>query len=163
MKPVLMIFLVLSGLSSTFAQDKILGTVSKVIDGNTIEITTSQKETYKVLLHGIDCPDPGQPQAERATEYLSSLLLNKSVTIALHGRDRLGNRMGDIHIEGAPDPRHEMLKAGLAWTSEHQPDPVLEALKEQARQQNLGLWQEENPTPPWAYRRQQTMLEAKGS
>lgn len=157
-----MIFFVLQ-LSTAYTQEKILGTVTKVIDGNTIEITTLQKEAYHVLLHGIDSPEPGQPHAERATQYLASLLLNKPVTISLHGRDRQGNRIGDIHIEGAPDPRHEMLKAGLAWTSEHQPDPALEALKEQARQQNIGLWQESDPTPPWTYRRQQTMLDAKGS
>jgi len=163
MKLVLMNFLVVLGFHSCFAQEKILGTVSKVIDGNTIEVTTYEAETYKVLLHGIDSPDPGQPHAERATEYLNNLLLNKHVMISLHGRDRLGNRMGDIHIEGAPDPRHEMLKAGLAWTTERQSDPTLEALKEQARQQNIGLWQEPNPTPPWTFRRQQTLLEAKGS
>ncbi len=164
MKFVLRILALTSFLSfQASAQDKLMGTVSNVIDGNTIEILTYEQETYKVLLHGIDSPDPGQPHAEQSTEYLKRLLLRKHVQIVMHGRDRHGNRLGEIHIEGSPDPRHEMVKAGMAWTSEHQPDPQLEALKEEARQKNIGLWKEENPTPPWTYRRQQTLTEAKSS
>ncbi len=145
------------------AEEKILGTVSEVIDGNTILVETRSGESYKVLLHGIDSPEPGQPHADQSTQFLKQLLLRKHVTITLRGRDRHGNRLGEIHIDGSPDPRHEMVKAGMAWTDEKQADPKLEALKEEARQKNIGLWQEENPTPPWTYRRQQTMQEAKGS
>lgn len=164
MKIVLRIFsLVFFASLSCPAQDKLLGTVSSVLDGNTIEVTTYEQETYKVLLHGIDSPEPGQPHHEQSTEYLKKLLLRKHVMIIMKGRDRHGNRLGEIHIDGAPDPRHEMVKAGMAWTSERQPDPELEALKEEARQKNIGLWKEENPTPPWTYRRQQTLAEAKSS
>ena len=52
-----------------------------------------------------------------------------------------------------------MVTQGLAWTSEKEPAEELESLKEQARTQGKGLWGEENPTPPWTFRRQQTMLD----
>lgn len=146
---------------SIYAGEEIKGKIISVIDGNTIEILTVDQETYKVLLHGIDSPDPGQHYAEQAKKFLENLLLNKSVTIDLHGKDRLGNRLGEIHVEGTPDPRHELVKAGLAWTTE--PISELEELKERAKTQGKGLWQEENPTPPWLYRRQQSMLQAKSS
>ena len=120
-------------------------------------------ETYKVLLHGIDSPDPGQHYADQAKRMLEKLLLKKEVTIVMHGKDRLGNRLGEIKIEGAPDPRKEMVTQGLAWTSEKEPVKELESLKELARAQGKGLWGEENPTPPWTFRRQQTMLEEKTS
>lgn len=146
---------------SIYAGEEIKGKIISVIDGNTIEILTGDQETYKVLLHGIDSPDPGQHYAEQAKKFLENLLLNKSVTIDLHGKDRLGNRLGEIRVEGTPDPRHELVKAGLAWTTE--PISELEELKERAKTQGKGLWQEENPTPPWLYRRQQSMLQAKSS
>ena len=148
---------------SSFAEEKIHGFVNEVVDGNTILIRTTDREEYKVLLHGIDSPDSGQHYAEQSKKMLQRLLLNKWVTIVFHGKDRTGNRLGEIQIDGAPDPRHELLKAGLTWTSEKVLIPELEEIKDEARQKNLGLWQEANPTPPWMYRRQQTMTEAKSS
>lgn len=146
----------------SWAEDEFKGRVTSVIDGNTIEVLSTDKETYTVLLHGIDCPDPGQHFAEQAKKYLEDLLLNKEITIQLKGKDRKGNRIGEIHIkDGATDPRAEMVRAGLAWTTE--PIEELEELKERARSHGKGLWQDENPTPPWLYRRQQSMMQAKSS
>ena len=147
----------------TFAENEIKGIVTNVIDGNTIEVLSTDHEVYKVLLHGIDSPEPGQNYSEQAKRLLSKLLLEKSVTILLHGKDRLGNRLGEIRIEGGPDPRHELVNEGLAWTSEREPIAELESLREHARQKGKGLWREENPTPPWIFRRQQSMLQAKSS
>lgn len=147
---------------TTIAQPPIHGTVVGVIDGNTLLVETSD-DTYRVLLHGIDSPEPGQRFADQSTARLKELVLNKRVTIQLQGRDRQGHRIGRIYLDSATDPHHEMVKAGLAWPAEKHIDPALEALKEEARQKSLGLWSEENPVPPWTYRRQQTMQEAKSS
>jgi len=147
---------------TTLAQAPLHGTVIGVIDGNTLLVETAD-DSYRVLLHGIDSPEPGQRFAEQSTVRLRELVLNKRVTIQLQGRDRHGNRIGRIHLDSATDPHHEMVKSGLAWPAEKHNDPTLEAFKEDARQKNLGLWSDENPVPPWTYRRQQTMLEAKSS
>jgi micrococcal nuclease len=144
------------------AEEDIRGVVTKVIDGNTIEVT-SNNDIYKVILHGIDSPEPGQHYAEQARKMLERLLLRKDVTLKMHGKDRLGNRLAEIIIDGKLDPRRELLNEGLAWTSEREPNPELESLKEQARLQGRGLWGEQNPTPPWTYRRQQTMMVEKTS
>jgi len=141
---------------------EIKGVVHNVIDGNTIEIIDFTGE-YVVYLHGIDCPELGQNYGEQAKKMLTKMILNKHVTIVLRGKDRLGNRLGVIYVEGSPDPRRELIKEGLAWTSERQPVEELEALKEQARLSGKGLWKEDNPTPPWIYRRQQTMAQEKSS
>lgn len=161
MKACIPLFLLTFFSINGFAAEEIKGKVTSVIDGNTIEILTRDQETYKVLLHGIDSPDPGQNYAEQAKKFLEDLLLNKSVIIELRGKDRLGNRLGEIHVEGTPDPRQELVRAGLAWTTE--PVADLEELKERAKTQGKGLWQDENPTPPWLWRRQQSMLQAKSS
>src|SRR6185295_18804109 len=70
-------------------------------------------------------------------------------TILLHGNDRTGNRLGDIRVEGVADPKRELIRAGLAWTTDVDPSGELETLKEHAKEQGLGLWSEENPMPPW--------------
>lgn len=145
------------------AEETLHGTVTEVVDGNTILIRTHEGEEYKVYLHGIDSPEPGQEYAEQSKKLLERLLLKKKVSIAMNGKDRLGNRLGIIQVDGAPDPRHELVKAGLAWPAEKNTNTELESMKETAKASSLGLWQQENPTPPWVYRRQQTMLQSKSS
>ena len=162
MRTMLSIFLLSCYSIASWAGDEFKGRVTSVIDGNTIKVLSADQETYTVLLHGIDSPDPGQHFAEQARKYLEDLLLNKEIIIQLKGKDRQGNRIGEIHIEGgAPDPRAEMVRAGFAWTTE--PIEALEELKERARSFGKGLWQEENHMPPWLYRRQQSMMQAKSS
>lgn len=148
--------------SVLFANEIISGKVITVIDGNTLEVFTSENETYKILLFGIDSPELGQTFGEQAKLHLEKLILNKSVNIEIQGKDRLGNRFGIIKNEDL-DPRKELLQEGLAWTSEKQPLPELEVIKEKAREKGKGLWKEQDPTPPWAYRRQQTMAQFKSS
>ena len=154
----------LSGLFAGQGKDiKISDDDGQVISKLSVTAKGAIKETYKVLLNGIDSPEPGQNYAEQAKRLLGKLLLNKTVTITLRGKDRLGNRLGDIHIDGASDPRNELIKEGLCWTSEKEPVAEFESLKEEARAKGKGLWSDENPTPPWTYRRQQTMTQQKSS
>ena len=158
-KILLLVFCTVSFFS--FAGEEIKGKVTSVIDGNTIEITLNSGEKYTVLLHGIDCPDLGQNFAENARTLVQKLLLNKNITIVVKGKDKVGNRIGDILVEGVPDPKRELIRTGLAWTTD--PDPELESLKEHARDQGLGIWSEENPMPPWLFRRHQAMAQPKSS
>jgi micrococcal nuclease len=145
------------------ANDEVTGKVVTVIDGNTIEVATAENETYKILLHGIDCPELEQDYGDKAKRYLEKILLNKSVSVKIQGKDRLGNRLGVVILDGQGDPRHELLEEGLAWTSEKNPVEELEAIKEKARGKGKGLWKDENPTAPWIFRRLQTLTQFKSS
>lgn len=147
----------------TFGRDEISGKVMAVIDGNTIEMLGEDNETYKIMLHGIDCPELEQEFGEKAKHHLEKLVMNKSVTVQLKGKDRWGGRLGVIILDDKIDPRHELLIEGLAWTSEVNPHPELEVMKEQAREKRKGLWKTENPVAPWTFRRQQTMSQFKSS
>ncbi len=133
--------------------------VISVIDGNTIQIMTTDGERVQILLYGVDSPDEGQKFSMEAKKLLESLLLNKMVTLIDRGKDRYGNRIAEVTAKGVNDPQRELLRSGLAWTSG--PDEEMESLKEHARKQGLGIWAEENPLPPWLYRRQQSMLKPK--
>jgi micrococcal nuclease len=145
------------------AIDVISGKVVTVIDGNTVEVMAQDNEIYKIMLHGIDCPELGQAYGDKAKLFLEELLLDKSVRVELKGKDRWGTRLGVIVIEGEIDPRFELLNQGLAWTAEVNPIEALEGLKEMARLKGKGLWKENNPTPPWVFRRKQTLMQIKSS
>jgi endonuclease YncB( thermonuclease family) len=148
--------------SMVLKAEVISGKVVAVIDGNTLEVFTPENETYKILLYGIDCPEMGQEFGEKAKMLLEKLVLNKSVNAEIQGKDRWGNRLGIVLIDGK-DPREELLEQGLAWTAERNPIESLEAIKEKSKQRGTGLWKEQDPTPPWVYRRQQTMTQVKSS
>lgn len=140
------------------------GRVVTVIDGNTLEVETATEGIMKVMLFGIDCPELTQGYGEKAKAFTEKLMLNKEVTISIQGKDRWGNRLAVVRlVKGDKDPRVELLKEGLAWTAEKNPDPDLDAHRLTAQNKGRGLWKDENPTPPWTYRRQQTMAEAKSS
>lgn len=146
--------------SKTYEQ--IEGKVISVIDGNTFELIASDGETYKILLYGIDCPEIGQPFADVAKTQLEKILLKEKVVVEIQGKDRWGNRLG-VPLLKRIDPRHELLKAGLAWTAERNPIEELEIIRDEALKSQKGIWRESDPTPPWIYRRQQSMLQVKSS
>ena len=58
----------------------IKATVRSVVDGNTIEVLTSDKRNFRVLLYGIDSPELGQKFGIEAKKYLEEKVLNKSGT-----------------------------------------------------------------------------------
>jgi endonuclease YncB( thermonuclease family) len=136
------------------------GKVVSVVDGNTLEVISAEKETYRIVLVGIDCPETGQPYAEEAKKFLEEAMLRKSIDVKLVGKDRWGNYLGEI-MTGI-EVSAELVKRGLAWCTEKNAPEKLKALEQQAREQRVGLWQEESPTAPWIYRRQQSMLQPKG-
>jgi micrococcal nuclease len=145
------------------SNDSVNGKVISVLDGNTIEVVGEDKENHVVMLAGIDSPELTQEYGEKAKKYLEKMLLEKKVIVHFQGKDRKGNKLAVVLLKGEIDARIELLKVGLAWTSEKDPLPELEVHRTEAQEKGRGLWKEENPTPPWTYRRQQTMLHPKSS
>jgi len=159
-----LIFIALFALwSNGFAGNILNGKVTSVIDGNTFEMLADDNESYKIMLFGIDCPEPGQEFFDKAKKSLEKMILNKKVNVTIQGKDRWGNRLGIALIDGTIDPRYDLLEAGLAWTSERDPIQELETIKQKAQGKGKGLWKEQDPTPPWIYRRQQTLTQLKSS
>jgi endonuclease YncB( thermonuclease family) len=141
-------------------REEIHGIVKSIVDGNTLIISTPERDNQHILLHGVDSPEAGQKFAAEAKMLLEKMMLNRHVTIVIHGKDRNGNRLGEISFDGI-DPRKELVKAGLAWTYGLGETHELNLLSEDARRNGNGLWSDSNPTPPWIYRQQQSMLEPK--
>jgi endonuclease YncB( thermonuclease family) len=83
----------------------------------------------------------------------------QQVTIEYQKRDRYGGIVGKVLVNGV-DVCLEQVKAGFAWhykkyQHEHSPEDrqLYAAAKIRARDERLGLWRENNPNPPWEYRR----------
>lgn len=109
-----------------------------------------------------DSPELEQEYGDKAKRLLEKLILDRNVEVQIQGKDRLGNRLGIILIDGE-DPREKLLEEGLAWTSERNPIEAFETIKEKSKENRKGLWKEIEPTPPCIFRRQQTMLQFKTS
>jgi len=144
------------------ANDEILARVTAVIDGNTIEIESENNGRQRVLFIGIDCPELDQEFGEYAKKFVEKLLLNKKIKVVFKGKDRVGNHLAIVLIND-DDVRIELLKEGLAWTAEKNPAEDLEPYRSWAQQKSRGLWKQSNPTPPWVFRRQQSMSQPKSS
>lgn len=143
--------------------NRISGKVTAVVDGNTLEVVTETDESYRVVLEGIDCPELGQQFGEEAKQHLEKMIRGREVTVHLLGKDRWGNYVGVAYINQHTDLRIGLLNRGLAWTTEKGQNEELKQLENQAREMRTGLWSNENPTAPWIYRRQQSMLTVKSS
>ena len=139
------------------------GKVTRVIDGNTLEFTSCEGERYTIVLSGIDCPELTQAFGDEARICLQKLALNKNATVTMIGKDRSGNSIAEVMVDGKKDPRIQLLKDGLAWIEEGKSAAELETYKVASQSKKKGLWKDENPTPPWTYRRQQSMMTPKSS
>ena len=149
--------------SAMAASEVLEAKVLAVVDGNTLEVKSADGEVYTVMLKGVDSPELQQEFGDEARVFLEKLVLKKNVKIALEGKDRWGNRLAVVWMKGVVDLRVELLKAGLAWTAERNPLPELENVRKEAQEKEKGIWASDEPTPPWVFRRQQTMLQEKSS
>jgi micrococcal nuclease len=163
MKTCLLIVVCLLGVDAYSGATEFTGKVVAVIDGNTFEVLTEDQQLKKFILAGIDSPEPGQPYSDKAKKLLEKLILEEKVIVQVEGKNRWGYTAIVTVVKNNSDPRLELLEQGLAWTSEQNPIEDLEKIRAKAQKQSKGLWKDEEPTAPWIYRREQSMLQAKSS
>lgn len=132
--------------------------VVAVLDGDTILIR-QQNAVRKVRLAGIDAPEKQQAYGLEAKQQLSSLVLNRNVTIETSAVDDYGRLIGEIKLD-KKNINHEMIRLGYAWeySYRHQNKQLkqLQLQQQQAQQRTLGLWQDKKPTEPWLWRKNNT-------
>jgi endonuclease YncB( thermonuclease family) len=93
------------------------GTVTYVVDGDTVDVRLASGRTERVRLIGIDTPERGQCGAAKATAYARSLA--QSRTAVLQGdatqatRDRYGRLLAYVWV-GGRDLGFRQLTRGLA-------------------------------------------------
>ncbi len=149
---VLALFLLLSAIGCLAPTQALEGevAVTRVIDGDTIEVTISGI-AYKVRYIGVDTPelDDKRPEfcilAEEATKLNKQLVegeivwLEKDVSETdIYKRLLRYVYVDDIFVNA------ELVKQGLAWAKAYEPDiryqDYLEELEAKAREAGLGIW-----------------------
>ncbi|TSC58089.1 MAG: micrococcal nuclease [Candidatus Peregrinibacteria bacterium Greene0416_19] len=125
--------------------------VSRVIDGDTIEVTLHDNATEKIRFIGIDTPetvDPRQPVecfGKEASRNMQSLVAGKAVRLdadPAQERDRYQRLLRYVHVDDQ-DIGAAMIRDGYALSYKRYPHPRLEeynALERSAREEGRGLW-----------------------
>jgi endonuclease YncB( thermonuclease family) len=135
------------------ADGSISGRVVGVADGDTLTVLDDTNQQHKIRLAGIDAPEKAQPFGQVGKQRLSELCYNKQATVEVVNTDRYGRTVGDVTCDGV-HANAEMVSGGNAWVYRHY-DKGFEsfyALEEAAKEARLGLWADDNPTPPWEWR-----------
>jgi endonuclease YncB( thermonuclease family) len=155
----LAVFTICSFASLSFAREPIRtvsGTVTKVSDGDTIQVTTPKKTKVRVRLYGIDAPEmpkinqrtgriskQGQPYGQKARKVLEAKILGKQVRMDIIEIDKY-KRMAAVIWIGKRNINREMIQDGYAEAYvEHLKEPYrsqfVQAQKE-ARSERKGMW-----------------------
>lgn len=151
-----MLFRLLLALLTTLAlpaADSWRGEVVRVSDGDTLEVMRAGR-AVRVRLHGVDCPELGQPFGERARQRSGQLAMRHTVTVRTVETDRYGRIVGEIILPDGQSLNLTLVAEGLAWWyRNYAPRNLkLRLAEEAARDAKRGLWADPQPTPPWLWR-----------
>ncbi|MCN5995721.1 thermonuclease family protein [Escherichia coli] len=150
---ILIIFALYILSSSLYANTAdIQGKVTRVLDGDTIEILQN-KTPVRIRLANIDAPEKKQAYGRWSTDQLKSLIAEQSVRVTYSHNDRYDRIIGRVFTTGGREANRFMVQSGAAWVYEHyNTDNDLATLQQEARSQKRGLWADPNPVPPWEWR-----------
>ena len=127
--------------------------VVAIHDGDTISVRTS-RETIRIRLEGIDCPEYRQPYSARAKRFTSDLVYRKTVTVESRGEDQYGRLLARVRVNGV-EVNEALVSNGLAWHYQRaEIDPALSRAERTARAARVGLWADPKPVAPWHWRRE---------
>ena len=125
--------------------------VDRVIDGDTIVLM----DRTRVRLEGIDAPERDQPCGPVATAALE-YMVGRAIYYVETDEDRYERMLATLyHSKEGYNINASLVCAGFAWWYErYAPDnQLLEGCQREAREAPKGLWENEDPMPPWEWRR----------
>lgn len=131
------------------------GTITKVIDGDSMVLDTGAK-TIEVRLYGIDCPEYRQPFSAEAKHFSSDTVYGRDVVVTPYYYDTYG-RVVSMVVQGDTVLNSELVRAGLAWVyPRYCRKSFCTAWKENendARKHKRGLWNASETISPWNWKR----------
>lgn len=138
-----------------YAQEPFSGVVTKVIDGDSLQITVNRQK-IETRLYGIDCPEYDQHYSKQAKKFVKKKVYGQKVIVYPEYRDSYG-RLVAIVQKGAQSLNQELVASGYAWVYPRYCKKEIcnfwEASEKNARQRKYGLWTEPRPVPPWKWKR----------
>jgi micrococcal nuclease len=135
----------------------ITGVVAGIADGDTIYMWVDGKKV-KMRLAQIDAPEKMQPFGNKAEQSLHRLVRGKEVNATWTKLDGYKRPLITLHADGI-SVNEALVKQGMAWAyTEYLKDRQLLTLQKQAKEARIGLWTEDNPIPPWEWRKHQKSI-----
>lgn len=154
----LVCFLVVAALTvamsfSAWADNWAEGLVVSVHDGDTLTVLVA-KQQIKVRLAEIDAPELRQPFGHRSRQSLVDLCFHATAKVEQIARDRYGRSVGKVECGGMDASAHQVA-LGLAWVYDRYSKPTspLYSLQDAAKAAGRGLWADNDPAPPWEWRK----------
>jgi endonuclease YncB( thermonuclease family) len=139
---------------------RLRGTVTRVIDGDTLEVKLSSGP-IRVRLYGVDAPERRQSFGKESTAVLEELVGGKAVEIAPESQDRYSRIVGVVYV-GKQSINGEMIERGAAWAYRrymHKSDADYCRFEISARKSKRGLWKASEARAPWEFRRKGPFLD----
>ena len=129
------------------------GRVHHFADGDGFSLALSGRFAA-IRLWAVDAPEWGQPHARQAWLHLQSLVWGRPVTCYIRDRDRYGRLVCECFTNAQFSINLIQVLYGFAWHyAAYAPDEIqYRDAQRLARFNRRGLWQNDNPTPPWVYR-----------
>lgn len=136
----------------------LFGKVTKVSDGDTIEVLDSEKTRHKIRLAGIDAPEKKQSFSNAAQKHLANLVAGKEVCIAGGEKDKYQRIVGTVIINKT-SANASLVALGYAWHYKKFENEqtatertVFAQFEKEARSNTLNLWSNTSPIAPWDWR-----------
>ena len=130
--------------------------VLRVRDGDSLSVYAEGRRR-ELRLYGIDAPELGQRAGKASRRALSRLVKPGDVVdVRSMDTDVYGRIVGVVTRKNL-NVNLEMVRRGRAWVYEHFCRASFcrdwKKAQQTAREGRIGLWRDENPTPPWQFRR----------
>lgn len=137
-----------------------IGKIIKIIDGDTITVL-SNKILYRIRLAEIDAPEKKQFFGMQSKKILGDKIFHKDVKIVWSKRDLYGRIMGHVYLDDRWINK-EMIEDGWAWHyKQYSKNKELALVESNAKANGKGLWADQNPIPPWEFRKNKKRLISK--
>jgi len=147
----------------------VTGTVTKVSDGDSIQITTAEQTKLKIRLYGIDAPEtpkvnhrtgqvnkPGQPHGEESWKALKNKVMGKQVKLDILDIDKYRRMVGMVWLHDR-NINLEMIREGHAEAFvEYLKPPYREQflkVEQKAKSDKKGIWALSDYERPRAFRK----------
>lgn len=130
------------------------GVVVNVIDGDSIVVKNGDNDE-EIRLINIDAPELNQQYGRWAKDYVTMFTRGREVTVR-HNRQYIPGKalVGEVFLEDGASLNEMMVSEGVAWfDSIHFKNEKTKILEEKARNSRKGLWRQNNPEPPWIWRK----------
>lgn len=139
----------------TFSQTTLTAKVIGIKDGDTVVVLDSLNNQITLRLAEVDCPEKNQPFGTKAKQFTSDQVYLKTIKYVITDTDRYGRSIAMIYYDS--DNKYlsaEIIKAGMGWHyKRYSTSKELANLEISAKKNKKGLWIDNNPIEPSAWRK----------